>query len=98
MVTRCAVTRHAPAVNRCAVVDRCAVVGRYGVADRCVGLAPQIGAFRGAAQAETHAAPNVVQGVAPNAVRKFSWDALIESPVALAVVLVRAVVPVVTQA
>src|SRR3954453_16960450 len=91
LVTRCAVTRHVPAGDRYAVEDR------YVAAGRCGGLALQIAAFHGEAQVETRAAPNVVQGVAPNAVRKFSWDDLIESPVALAVAPVRAVVPAVTQ-
>lgn len=97
VVTRCAVTRHVPAVDRCAVEDRFVVEDHCAAAGRCVGLALQIGAFHGEAQVETHAAPDVVQGVAPNAVRKFSWGDLIESPVALAVAPVRAAVPAVTQ-
>jgi hypothetical protein len=80
------------------VEDRFVVADHSAAAGRCVGLALQIGALHGEAQVETHVAPNVVQVVAPNAVRKFSWGDLIESPVALAVVLVRAAVPVVTQA
>jgi hypothetical protein len=85
------------AADHSAAVDHCAEVGRDAAADRCV-AALHIGAFHGVAQVEIHAAPNVVQSVAPNAVRKFSWGVLIESPVALAVVPARVVVRVVTQA
>ena len=89
MVTRCAVTRHAPAVDRYAVGDRCAVadhsaavVGRDAAADRC-GVVLHTGAFRGVAQVETHAAPtvapDVVQSVAPNVVQSVAPNAVRKS-------------------